>query len=63
MAKSYNKKVQSQKFHEGDSMLKKILPLPGQYQSKWAPNYEGHYMVKKAFSEEFCCYLERMKKI
>jgi hypothetical protein len=29
--------------------LKKILPLPGEDQSKWAPNYEGLYMVKKAF--------------
>jgi hypothetical protein len=25
------------------------LPLPGEDQSKWAPNYEGLYMVKKAF--------------
>jgi hypothetical protein len=30
-------------------MLKKILSLPGEDQSKWAPNY-GPYVVKKAFS-------------
>jgi hypothetical protein len=30
--------------------LKKILSLPGDDQSKWAPNYEGPYVVKKAFS-------------
>jgi len=50
MAKSYDKKVQPRGFHEGDLVLKKILPLPGEDQSKWAPNNEGPYMVKKAFS-------------
>ncbi|KAG5226363.1 RNA-directed DNA polymerase (Reverse transcriptase), Ribonuclease [Salix suchowensis] len=29
---------------------KKILLVPGQDQSKWAPNYEGPYVVKKSFS-------------
>jgi len=28
MAKSYNKKVRPREFHEGDLVLKKILPLP-----------------------------------
>jgi hypothetical protein len=50
MAKSYDKKVRPRGFHEGDLVLKKILPLPGEDQSKWAPNYEGPYVVKKAFS-------------
>jgi hypothetical protein len=50
MAKSYDKKVRPREFHEEDLVLKKILPLPGEDQSKWAPNYEGPYMVKKAFS-------------
>jgi hypothetical protein len=26
------------------------LPLLGEDQSKWAPNYDGPYVVKKAFS-------------
>jgi len=30
--------------------LKKILPLLGEYQSKWAPNNEGLYVIKKTFS-------------
>ena len=38
-------------FQEGDLVLKKILPLPGDDQSKWAPNYEGPYVVTKAFLE------------
>jgi hypothetical protein len=46
MAKSYDKKVRPQEFHEGDVVLKKILPLPREVQSKWAPNYEGPYVVK-----------------
>jgi hypothetical protein len=31
-------------------MLIKILPLPDENHSKWALNYEGSYIVKKAFS-------------
>jgi hypothetical protein len=31
-------------------MLRKILPLPNEDLSKWALNYEGLYIVKKAFS-------------
>ena len=50
MTKSYDKKDRPRGFHEGDLVLKKILPLPGEDQSKWAPNNEGPYMVKKEFS-------------
>ncbi|KAG5227324.1 Integrase, catalytic core [Salix suchowensis] len=50
MARSYDKKVRPRKFQEGDLVLKKILFVPGQDQSKWAPNYEGPYVVKKSFS-------------
>ena len=38
-------------FQEGDLVLKKILSLPGEDQSKWAPNYKGPYVVKKTFSK------------
>ena len=34
MAKSYDKKVRPRRFQEGDLVLKKILPVPGQDQSK-----------------------------
>jgi hypothetical protein len=37
---------------EGDLVLKKTLSLPGEYQSKWVPNYESPYIVKKAFLGE-----------
>jgi len=49
MAKAYDKKVRPQLFQEGDLVLKKILSLPGEDQSKWALNYEGPYIVRKAF--------------
>jgi len=50
MAKAYDKKVRPCLFQEGDLMLKKLLSQPGEDHNKWAPNYEGPYIVKKAFS-------------
>ena len=50
MAKAYDKKVRPRVFQEGDLVLKKLLSLPGEDRSKWAPNYEGPYVVRKAFS-------------
>jgi hypothetical protein len=50
MAKAYNKKVKSRYFQEGDLVLKNMLALPNEDQSKWATNYEGPYVVKKTFS-------------
>ena len=31
-------------------MLKKILPIHSDPRGKWTPNYDGPYVVKKAFS-------------
>ena len=50
IAKAYNKKVKPRVFEEGDLVLRKISLASGEDQSKWAPNYEGPYVVKKAFS-------------
>ena len=50
MAKAYDKKVRPRVFQEGDLVLKKLLSLSGEDRSKWAPNYEGPYVVRKAFS-------------
>ena len=30
--------------------MKKILPIQKDHRGKWTPNYEGPYVVKKAFS-------------
>ena len=50
MTKSYDKKARPRGLHEGDLVLKKMLFLPGEDQSKWTPNNKGPYVVKKAFS-------------
>ncbi|XP_073224809.1 uncharacterized protein [Cicer arietinum] len=51
LKKAYKKKkIRPREFWEGDLVLKKILPIQKDYHGKWTPNYEGPYVVKKAFS-------------
>ena len=50
MKKAYEKKVRPREFQEGELVLKKILPNQKDSRGKWTPNYEGPYVVKKAFS-------------
>jgi len=50
MRKAYGKKVRPREFLEGDLVLKKILPIQRDSRGKWTPNYEGPYVIKKAFS-------------
>jgi hypothetical protein len=50
IAKAYNKKVKPKVFKEGDLVLRKVSLASEEDQSKWARNYEGPYVVKKAFS-------------
>ncbi|XP_057965402.1 uncharacterized protein LOC131155965 [Malania oleifera] len=50
MMRAFNRKVWPRQFQEGDLILKKILPIHTNPRGKWTPNYEGPYMVKKAFS-------------
>ena len=38
------------KFSEGDLVLKKVSHVQKDHRGKWAPNYEGSFMVKKTFS-------------
>ncbi|CAL0329694.1 unnamed protein product [Lupinus luteus] len=47
--KAYSKKVRPHQFKEGDLVLRKVLPIQKDNRGKWAPNYEGPYVVKKAF--------------
>ncbi|RDX67766.1 Gypsy retrotransposon integrase-like protein 1, partial [Mucuna pruriens] len=46
---AFDKKVRPRAFKEGDLVLKKILPNTRDQRGKWAPNYEGPYVVKHAF--------------
>lgn len=50
LKKAFDKKVRPHLFEEGDLVLKKILPIHKDPSGKWTPNYEGPYVVKKAFS-------------
>ncbi|XP_058741447.1 equilibrative nucleotide transporter 3-like [Vicia villosa] len=50
MKRALDKKVRPRRFKEGDLVLKKILPLQPDARGKWAPNYEGPYVVKRVFS-------------
>ncbi|RDX63820.1 hypothetical protein CR513_57700, partial [Mucuna pruriens] len=47
---AFDKTVRPHVFRKGDMVLKKILPNVKDQRGKWAPNYEGPYVVKHAFS-------------
>ena len=48
--KAYNKKARPRTFQPGDLVLKKRNTALSDSQGKFAPSYEGPYVVKKAFS-------------
>jgi len=50
MKKAFDKKVRPREFHEADLLVKKIISVQKDHRGKWMPNYEGPYVVKKAFS-------------
>ena len=47
---AFDKKVRLCKFNEGDLVLKKVSQAQKDDRGKWDPNYEGPFIVKKAFS-------------
>jgi hypothetical protein len=50
MKQAFDRKVRPREFKEGDLVLKKILSFQQDSRGKWTPNYEGPYVVKRAFS-------------
>ena len=50
MKKEFDKKVKPREFREGDLVLRKIMSFNTYSRGKWTPNFEGSYVVKKAFS-------------
>ena len=50
MKKAFDKKVRPRVFKEGDLVLKRIQSFLTDSRGKWTPNYDGPYVVKKAFS-------------
>ena len=49
MKKAFDKKVKPREFREGDLMFIKIMSFNAYSRGKWTPNFEGPYVVKKAF--------------
>ena len=47
---AFDKKVSLCRFSEGDLVLKKISQALKDNRGKWDPNYEGPFIVKRAFS-------------
>ena len=47
MARAYNKKVKPRQFEEGDTVLKRILPIQDEAKGKFAPNWQGPFIVKR----------------
>ncbi|XP_027077091.2 uncharacterized protein [Coffea arabica] len=47
MARAYNKKVKPHLFQERDKVLKRILPIQDEAKGKFAPNWQGPFIVKK----------------
>ncbi|XP_022736187.1 uncharacterized protein LOC111289419 [Durio zibethinus] len=50
MMRAHDKKTRPRCFREGDLVLKRFLPNQHDNRGKWTPNWEGPYVVKKAFS-------------
>jgi len=48
---AFDKKVRTCRFSEGDLVLKKVSQALKDNRGKWAPNYEGPFVVRRAFSE------------
>jgi len=47
---AFDKRVHPHKFSDGDLVLKKVSQAQKNHRGKWASNYEGPFVVKKAFS-------------
>ena len=47
---TFDKKVRPRRFSEGDLVLKKVSQALKDNRGKWSPNYEGPFVVKRAFS-------------
>ena len=50
MTRAFNKRVRPRTFKEGQLVLKRIFPHQDEYKGKFAPNWQGPYMVRKVLS-------------
>ena len=56
--RAYDKKVRPRQFQERDLVLKKILLNQQDQRGKWALNWDGPYVVEKAFTRGALILLE-----
>jgi len=47
--RAFDKKVRPREFKEGDMVVKSIKSFQLDPKGKWTPNFEGPYVVKRAF--------------
>lgn len=47
MARAYNKKVRPRNFEVGQLVVKRILPHQDEAKGKFAPNWQGPYVIKQ----------------
>ena len=50
MARAFNKRVRPRSFQEGNLVLKKVLPNVRDHRGKFAPGYEGPFIVKRVLT-------------
>ncbi|XP_049414739.1 uncharacterized protein LOC125877507 [Solanum stenotomum] len=50
LIKAFNKKVKPRQFTPGQLVLKKIFPQQREAKGKFAPNWQGSYMVRRVLS-------------
>uniref|UniRef100_M1D637 Integrase n=1 Tax=Solanum tuberosum TaxID=4113 RepID=M1D637_SOLTU len=50
MIRAFHKKVRARIFEIGQLVLKRIFPHQDEYKGKFAPNWQGPYMVRKVLS-------------
>ncbi|XP_070018288.1 uncharacterized protein [Nicotiana sylvestris] len=50
MARAYNKKVHPRKFEVGQLVLRRILPHQAEAKGKFAPNWQGPFIVTRVLS-------------
>ncbi|XP_060200735.1 uncharacterized protein LOC132629003 [Lycium barbarum] len=51
MARTYNKKVRPRHFEVGQLVMKRILPHQEEARGKFAPNWQGPYVIKQVLSK------------
>ena len=50
MVRAFHKRVRARNFEVGQLVLKRIFPHQDEYKGKFAPNWQGPYMVRKVLS-------------